>query len=222
MALTRHDRNQLFDAIKGAGLDMADCNSEVSGQAFSVRHVATGSVITVTEAPTWGSTTYDVTHEIPDGPSAEKPSLAWGEVMEEAMSWADEVHYIFTVPDLWAELEASRNAIAAVEAMETDNTPFTAEEHEQIAAAFAAAKEEARERYSLPEEQLASLEAKTDQLVEVSRTMNRKDWLNLVGSVGFTLIAGSLIPSDVVQHLLGLALRGIAHMFGVDLPALPG
>jgi hypothetical protein len=147
-------------------------------------------------------------------------SVTWDELRGSLPDWIAEIEYNISTPDFWEELKASREAITAVDAADTGNAPFTQAEQDQITAAFASSKLIARERYSLTEEQFASIERKLDEMVETSRTMGRKDWINLVGSAGFSLIVGSLFTPEVVQHVLGTAFRGIAHIFGLDFPPL--
>jgi hypothetical protein len=215
--LTLRSRNEIGETLKAA--DIAnDCDL----------HVAQGRI---THMPTesWFKFSYDITAYtvawyVTDGPETDWPEptcTSWEDVLDQLGYWAHEVRYVATTPDFWEELERSREAITAVEAADTGNTPFTQVEQDQIAAAFEASKLVASERHSLPEEQLASLEQKLDELVEASRTMGRKDWINLVGSAGFSLIVGSLLTPEVVQHVIGAALRGIAHIFGLDFPPLP-
>ncbi len=37
----------------------------------------------------------------------------------------------------------------------------------------------------------------------------------------FTLVIGGVLTPDVVQHIIELALRGMGHLFGIDLSSYP-
>jgi hypothetical protein len=215
--LTLRARNQIAETLKAAGI-ASDCELDVGdGQ---ITHLPTGSYFVFR----YHAIGYDLLWHVTDGPASEwleLTSKSWEDLLEQIAHWAQEVYYVATTPDFWEELERSREAITAVEAADTGNAPFTQAEQDQIAVAFEASKLVVRQRYELPEEQVARIEQKLDELVEASRTMGRKDWVNLIGSTGFTLIVGSLLTPEVVQHVLGIALRGIAHLFGVGVPPLP-
>ena len=115
----------------------------------------------------------------------------------------------------------SSELVATIQVSEIDNTPFTIEEQHHIGGALTAIRKQLREREDLTPGQLASIEARLDDLVVASRSFRRKDWLSLLLAAGFSLIVNDLLPVEVVQHIVGLTLRGVAHMFGVDFPLLP-
>lgn len=215
--LTLKQRNQVGNLLDGKGIAI-DC--ELDAHTCTVKHRPTGSWFRFQ----YDFNGYETVWQVTDGPELEWPGPSgqtWEAVLAELDRWSKEVVYVVGTPDFWQELDSSRAAIAAVGEAEPDNTPFTSAEQRQIAATFELAKLLVRERYSLPEKQLASMDRKIDKLVEASRTMGRKDWINTVGNIGFTLIVSALIPPEVVQHVLGEAVRAIAHMFGVGLPPLP-
>jgi hypothetical protein len=97
---------------------------------------------------------------------------------------------------------------------------FTAEEQAEIAGVFAQIRRQVNERYSLSGEQQVSTGHKLDDLLDASKGLGRKDWMTILLSAGFGMVFTDLIPTDVVQHVVGLAVRGIAHLFGVDLTPL--
>jgi hypothetical protein len=227
--LTKRQRNVIFDAIRETGLDLAECElayevltSPISGQTTRrravVKHKPSASSVNFRDGSRRGK--YIVAARVTDGPNSESGPVDWDQVIEHIQGWAGEVKYVTSTPDFWEEVKAGRAAIAAVDASDADNTPFSEAEQEQISAAFAASIEAARQRYALADEQVAVIAEGVRELVEASRTMGRKDWLAMVGSAGFGWIASSLVPGDVAVHIVGLALRGVAHLFGVDLPPL--
>jgi hypothetical protein len=108
-----------------------------------------------------------------------------------------------------------------IQISDVDNTLFTTDEQTRINPVFEAIRMQLGERDDLTPEQRASMDGKLDELVAASEKLGRKDWLTLVLATGFSLMASDLVPAHVVQHVVGLTLRGVAHMFGVDVPPLP-
>ena len=217
--LTLRQRNEVFETLGSMGVDPAECELLTLDDAYEIHHQPTGSMfglrLGLPSAFVWQ-------WRVTDGANSGAPlgTGLWSLVIDQLGNWADEIQYVTTIPDYWQELQRNRDVITAVEALQLDNTPFVAAEQELIDNSIEAARRDVRERYSLPDKQLAAIEEKLDQLADASRTMGRKDWITLALSSGFSLIIGGVQPS-IMQHVLGTVIWGVAHIFGVGLPPLP-
>ena len=228
MELTKLQRNQIFAVIVAMGLDPADSYLEARNawdrldeetrQVVYLRHEPSKSWVMIEQGAQGG--TYGTAARVPGGSWWRNEQLAWDQILAFLRDWADEINHATRTPEFWDELKEAQAAIATVDASDADNTPFSEAEQEQIRAAFTASIEAARQHHALPEEHVAAIAEGVRELVEASRTLGRKDWLAMVGSAGFGWIASNLVPGNVAVHIVGLALREVAHMFGVDLPPL--
>lgn len=116
------------------------------------------------------------------------------------------------LPDLWAELKQSSGAIGKFQSLQ--NTPISLEEQGRIAERLNKFKEDVQKRELLSAEQISLLNEQIEYLVESTKHLGRKDWLNVAlgALIGFTLQA-ALTPDVAMQiiRLAGEALRWIAH-----------
>jgi hypothetical protein len=121
-------------------------------------------------------------------------------------------------PDLWAGLGSKTPITELAEGQE--NTLFSEQEHERIAAVVTEVLAQARETYELPGGELRLLEAKLDYLVDAAWHTRRIDWLNTaVGAVAGAFAGGVLTP-EVVHKVLGALGVGLGSLFGHPLPVL--
>jgi len=137
--------------------------------------------------------------------------------------WANEVKEITDAPDLWAELQRSRELIANIQQADSSNTPFTQSEQQQIAAQLQAIKDQLTEHFELTSERLERVEETLDEVVEASKRMGRKDWLiYFLGSITSLIITATVV-AGVGEHILTMVIHGIAHLFtgGSEPPQIP-
>ena len=115
-----------------------------------------------------------------------------------------------------------RSCFGAISDDVTENTPFTPDEQNEIAARLQALAEHARRTYSLSAAQMRALDTKLDYLADAARRLGRKDWLNVcAGAILGYILSASLPPEAARDMFLGLA-RAIGHLWGLpDLPMLP-
>jgi hypothetical protein len=115
------------------------------------------------------------------------------------------------VERLWtlgAELRQQREMLAGEE---IENTPFSGEEQEQIAAQLTEAKEYVRANFELEPGQVERIEEQLDYLVEAAQRVGRLDWRNLLVGSFLSLVLQAVIPVQPVQQLLFIVLRGLAR-----------
>jgi hypothetical protein len=118
-------------------------------------------------------------------------------------------------PDLWEELGRAREFLGSSSGYESaENSLFTREEQAQISRQLREIKEQLRKTYGLTAGQFSRVEARLDDAEKASQRMGRKDWVLLFAGTIFTLIVSDLIPPDVAQHILAMAVHGLGHLFG--------
>jgi hypothetical protein len=155
-----------------------------------------------------------------DGSEEEQRPGSWDYQFGYVQEWIGCVKREYEAPDLWAELGQQRE-LAGGELPEVENTPFTPDEQRQIEAQLRETKAFVRKSFDLTEAQYLAIEGRLDYLVEASQHMRRIDWRNALVGVFLTAVVTGLLPGDAVREVMGIALRGLAGLFGVDIPALP-
>jgi hypothetical protein len=137
--------------------------------------------------------------------------------------WADEVNRTVGASDLWAELRRSRRLVTDMQEASSNNAPFTQEEQKQIAAQLQEIKEQLKERFELTNEQLEQVAERLDEAEEASKRMGRKDWLIFFLGTITALIITATVPAEVGEHIFGMVMQGIAHLFtgGNEPPEIP-
>jgi hypothetical protein len=149
------------------------------------------------------------------------PGPYWRDVLPHVGQWLETVRSELEAPDLWAEIGRAREAVSELPP-NVQNTPFNPDEQRQIEQRFEAVKSQVRQTNpELDAEQLRAIDSTLDSLVDASKKLSRLDWRSLV--VGAIIEKGldSVLPSDVVRHVLVITLRSIATLFGHDIPELP-
>jgi hypothetical protein len=219
--LTTRQRKEIFEIIAACGLDPASFGllDRASGPGKSqvdVRHRPTRSRFTA-----WHGQRLDIYHANVVVGGAEqlgRTSADWAELMARLRAWLDEVRYETDTPDLWAELRRVPQVLAASQAADASNAPFTPTEQSEISRRLDEIKKLVRERFDLTDEQLAVIDRRLDDADEASERLGRKDWLLMFyGAVMSTFIAGA-VPPAVIQIVLTTVMHGIAHIFGFGGP----
>ena len=96
-------------------------------------------------------------------------------MLEQLGHWAEEVRYVAETPDFWTELQQVPEILAASQAADASNAPFTPDEQAEISARIDQAKDAVRqENPELNGEQLAAIEQGLDEVKEASTRVGRK------------------------------------------------
>jgi hypothetical protein len=162
--------------LQAKGIDLADCELTASGRAddwtgAEIRHTATNSMFAFSVEPT----EYSFMLSVPDGPNSETSCKNWDDVLEQLGHWAEEVRYVAETPDFWTELQQVPEILAASQAADASNAPFTPDEQAEISARIDQAKDAVRqENPELNGEQLAAIEQGLDEVKEASTRVGRK------------------------------------------------
>ena len=104
MQFTKRQRNELIDTLVKGGINIAECDRELTNDGVRIFHGPTGSLATFYE-DTRGR--YRGSLVVEDGQEAEIYSSDWKEVLNQFADWAAEVKYVATTPDLWKLIQNS-------------------------------------------------------------------------------------------------------------------
>jgi AcrR family transcriptional regulator len=239
MAVSRRQRNEVLHAIEAARLRPTDFrwgdSEPVVGSTdtgdrrrqHQLVHEPTGAFF-LFESPV-------DSQQVPDGRRtaflrafgawlAEPPVSPWNAQLRRFSTWLSNLTDDLGTPDLWAELGQDQQLFAAASDGNIDNSPFTSDERDEIARQLALLLNAARTSYALSDHQLRLLDARVAQLVDASSRLGRKDWVAMFLGIMLTLVITSVLPSDVVQQLIGAFAQGVRHLFTsgpLQLPPAP-
>jgi hypothetical protein len=217
--LTRRLRNDIFETIAARGLDPASCE-------LTDRTVGIGNQVDLVHQPTRSKFTVwtrqpDMYHTdvvVGGADQVRRAAVGWPQLMDELATWADEVRYEMDTPDLWAELRQVPQVLAASQATDASNAPFSPNEQSEISGKLDEIKKLVRERFELTDEQFAVIDERLDDAEEASKRLGRKDWiLMFYGAVTSTFMTDA-VPPNVIQTVLTTVVHGIAHIFGFGGP----
>jgi hypothetical protein len=214
--LQKWQRNDIFTSIHDVGLDPKEFDLENNDAEVCIKHRWSTSYLTIVPDPSH----YVGSCVVGDGLDWPVDVYSWQSLIERISRWLRDVKRDLETPDLWAELQ--RDAQLLFGAPSDDNTPFSPDELNEIAARLQALAEHARRTYSFSAAQMRALDTKVEYLVHAARRLGRKDWLNVCAGafLGYILVA-SLPPEAARGMFLGL-LRAVGHLYGLqDLPMLP-
>ena len=210
-ALTKKQRNALYDQIVTAGLDPARCDFADDEQDVRLTHNPTGSIFSAQLHKYEG---YTVRKSIGDEPAEQFFEPTWSAVVNSATVWAESVEEFMKVPDLWAELRREKKFLSGDEYDSANNAPFSAAEQSRIGGQLREIKDYLADRYPLSDEEISEVEVRLDEVAAAARRVGRKDWLLMFYGVMFTLIVTALLPPDTVQRMMAVVSHGLGDLFG--------
>jgi hypothetical protein len=214
--LDKWKRNQIFEAIKVAGLDPREFDLEDHDGKVRIKSKLSTSCFVI-----GGEVGHYVGQRtVGDGPDFPFEVYSWYGVAERFGWWIREVKADLATPDLWAELRREIELVGANSEDFAENTAFSLGEQKEIAARLQELAGDVRRAVSLSEAQIRLLDAKLDYLAKAAGRLGRIDWRNaFVGAIaGFILVAA--LPPESARALIFGFLRVIGHFYG--LPELPG
>lgn len=230
MYLAKPQRNMIFEAIARTGLDLAQCDLRVTDDAITILHNA-GSTFMVTQTQRLidylglAQPRFKIRASVADGSyRLRKVKNDPDYLLQPIREWADEVRQIVEEPDYWAEMKRGGALIADIQGSQgAENTPFTQDEQDQIAAQLNRIRESLADRFELSNEQVERIAERLDEAAEASKRMGRKDWLLLFGGSVLSLILTDIVTPGVAEHIFMVTIHGIAHLFtgGSEPPQIP-
>lgn len=152
----KYKRNAVFEAVESAGgIDVQECKIDYDDTSARITHMPSGANFLIEGDPG----PYKTTAVVGDLPPWKVDAHIWPTVEERLQRWAREVKLDADTPDLWAELGSERELLTGAAYEGVANSPFTPHEQAEIAKQFREIKELIREKYSLSEAQMLSLDA---------------------------------------------------------------
>jgi hypothetical protein len=219
--LSKYERNELFELIQQSELELADFDPPREDErGFTViRNLSTGSSLAIAERDSLGVRRIAV-----DG--YEPPiSGTWQEVVQR---WLNVVHVTRedierdrNTPDLWAEFARERETLSGTTPAPEDNTPFTADEQAEIEWRLHEIAEYAIESGKFEDEELRTLSAKIDYLIESSKHSRRFDWREQVVGAFLSAVVGNLLPQGATMDVLNMVVGTVGHLMGHPVLGLP-
>lgn len=240
MKTTKAQRNDIFGAIVGAGLNPAECEisilrpSSFKGRSavqkviaagmpdqVSVNHRSSGSSFRYWKDAV--SRAYAAHIQVGDEPLETVSKTDWPGLRGYLHVWAMGVRKWMETPDLWEEFRNVAESLQAAESTDSSNALFAPEEQAEISARIQQVKNYIRTAYELTADQLARVEERLDEAEEASRRLGRKDWMNAFLGATFGLLLSDVISQQAATHIVITVVTGLGHLFGVGsvAPGLP-
>ncbi|HTB50770.1 MAG TPA: hypothetical protein VK701_07315 [Solirubrobacteraceae bacterium] len=237
--LSKRSRNELYKAIEESGieprlfsLDPHPKRGHGDRDHLTIHHDDTGARLVI-EGPDPRSVIINFRGPVPadagvldvratnsEGVEQVRIGIRWQGVLDCVRAWSAGVKTVVEAPDLWSDL--AREADEFYNLGTVDNTPFSEAELKEIAEALNGLKLYAKRTYSLSSEESREIEARLDYLIAASRRVGRLDWRNLAVGALLSAVAGALLPQPVMQGVLRAFISSVGHIFGINIPQLPG
>jgi hypothetical protein len=221
MALTKLERNEIFQAISASSLDAAECTLEQSDNEIEITHTSSGSIFKFTFIGTGHVDSYQVQSDVVNGHHLRfQTAREIDSVTPWITSWANEVKEAADAPDLWAEMRRPRELAIEVQSIGYADTSFTSDERRQIVIELEAVKEYVREELDLTREQMERIDESLSHAAEATERMGRKDWLLLFGGTILNLIVTDTVTPSVAGHIFTIVINALIHLFGGGPPQI--
>jgi hypothetical protein len=211
--LQKFQRNQIFEAIRAAGLDPGQFDLNYSDSEFRIKHKWSESYFTVSPESAYyvGKSLVGDGSVWPTGPSG------WQSLLARVSGWLQEVKRDLDTPDLWAELQRETQLLGAGSSVVTENTPFTPDEQREIAGRLDEAAKHVSETNLLSMAKMQVLQEKIDYLITASSRFGRKDWLIVFMGVILPFILSAALPPESARTIFTTFIRSIGLLY----PELP-
>jgi hypothetical protein len=213
--LQKWQRNILFEAIQAVGLNPRDFDLTDSGAEIQIKHKWSKSIFIIGGRPGH----YVGRYVVGDGPDWPYDAYSWQASTTRVSTWLQEVKRDLETPDLWAELRREVHLLGVGSNEVTDNTLFTQDEQKQIEERLRGLAKHVSDASSLSEAQKQILDEKIDYLVDSSRRLGRKDWLNIFIGVILGYLLSTALSPDVARGIFSTCLRAIGLLYP-ELPLL--
>lgn len=138
----------------------------------------------------------------------------WPSVIEDFSLWLSYIEREAETPDLWAMLSEEANLVAAPKG-EDDNSPFSKEEQNRIAANIEQIKSHLAMMGSFTVQQLTGINDRLDQMQEASERLGRKDWKNYALGVITTVILSNGLNGDTAKEVFRISVQVLKWVFHV-------
>jgi hypothetical protein len=210
----------MFETLRRYDIDPADCefteDRDLDYSQVELVHRPTGSIVSIVRLHDAGLG-YRADMWVGDVNYFHCESGAWHDVLDALEMWTEEIT-CERDPDLWAELQQVPNVLAASQAADATNAPFTSDEQAEIACQLDEVRQLMREKFELTTAQLAAVDQRLDEAKEASQRLGRRDWIMLFYGAVISTGMTDAVPPSVIQTVLSTVVHGIAHIFGFGGP----
>ena len=221
MALSKKDRNDIFNLIQESGLDPADFDPPRDDEAGDtwLEHKPSRSMFLVGPESTPSGVFLRVSKKVGGDPA--NTFLLDENWLGEVESWLVEIERDLSTPDLWAEFARERDALSGTPHAPEDNTPFTADEQAEIATRLGDVAKYAAESGKYEDDELQVLNAKIDYLIESSKHSRRFDWREQAVGAFLSAVVGNVLPQGATMDVLNMIIGTVGHLIGHPVLGLP-
>jgi hypothetical protein len=222
MAITKLERNQIYDALTKSVIDPAEYKFKISVYNVVIWH-SSGSIFSIVDTR---DGKYKGLYDVKDGGEmfGIKNLAAANDISEILIhipTWVERIKEIVTIPDLLTEMLRNRELIVDIQRIDSGNTPFTQYEQRQIEAQLQEIPKQL-EQFGLTSEQKEQVKETLDEAAEASERMGRKDWrIYFLGTIT-ELIVAATVPAGVGEHIFTAVINGLIHLFGGGPPQILG
>ena len=142
---------------------------------------------------------------------------------EAILDWLKRVKEEVNAPDLWAEMQKSREFLGAASTTQ-NNEHFTEKDKLFLSERFAELATALEKRHDLPPEQVKAIEDGFANIVKAMDTFGKKDWFNLATGILVNVVIGVALAPAAANDLLHRfsALARPLFDIGVKLLSQPG
>jgi hypothetical protein len=197
--LQKPERNAVLAAIQAIGLDPREFDLDESNPTeVKITHHRSDWSFVVRGGPG----RYAGRYTIAEGLDRPYEIFSWDNFLPRIDDWLQSLKRDLDTPDLWAELRREAEWLRAGSDRVVENTLFTPEEQHHIARRLDNLANELNHTLSLSADQMQVLQKNIKYLVESSRRLGRKDWLNNFVGVMLGFMIGVVIPSESAHSIL--------------------
>lgn len=218
MGLRKPQRNEIFRAVRDAGLSPEEFDWDLGADESTLRHRPSGAYFV------FGGVAGDYTSRYVAGDSQveERTELSQYRLMQQVELWLSAVKQDIDTPDLWGQLQDATELLADVSDEAMANTPFTPAEQEEIAGQLRDLRDYVSRTYSVSESQTRLLEEKLDYLAAATTRVGRKDWVLMAAGVMLGYVLTAALPPEAARDILVTLLSSIGHILEGGPLGLPG
>ena len=218
----KRKRNEILEAIVAAGHDPQDFDDDYLGSGGWLEHLPTGARLKIHRSGAVWSATWEIGDR--EGELL-RTTGDWSGMVGLIPRWIQEAEEDAALPDLWAELEKTRDVLDlefAEDAEDDDNSMFTAAEQSEIAKQLDEIRQYAGTALQLSEQQMNQLNGRLLYLQQAAERVGRKDWRVIAFGTLVTMAMEAIIPANELHNVVSVLLAPLTHLFGHPLQLPPG
>lgn len=151
----------------------------------------------------------------PDRLMARENAIQGDRVVLQLLSdWLDALKREVQTPDLWLSISKEAALFNAASSSDYENTLFTIEEKQHIAASLSEIKEYLFQTHDVAREKQEFIENRLSYLEQATERLGRFDWLNVAVGVLTNIVVGIALNPDSVRETFRIAGFLLNKLFG--------